>query len=286
MLAARARLCLAEVAVIEARFDVAGPAITELLASGVLDAASRGRAEVLAAEVDAATTRDPSTIARAYAAGGAEVRDDIDRGLAAALVAMASGEFQDGLERARDVAAAAERAGRRTELAMALVLTARLELARGDHSSARAAAIRGVREAAKAGVVRARVHGLLALAALARDEGQPEAAVAYARDAAELASSAGLPVERLTANAALDGLAGADILADPSSPSAATMGALAIEAAARLLADLGLTAQRPFRVVAATALVAMLAARIYRVGILMYGKRPTVRELMRWMRKA
>ena len=73
--------------------------------------------------------------------------------------------------------------------------------------------------------------------------------MAYARDAAELASSAGLPVERLTANAALDGLAGADILADPSSPSAATMGALAIEAAARLLADLGLTAQRPFRVV-------------------------------------
>ena len=38
--------------------------------------------------------------------------------------------------------------------------------------------------------------------------------------------------------------------------------------------------------VAATALVAMLAARIYRVGILMYGKRPTVRELMRWMRRA
>ncbi len=249
VLAARARLCLAEVAVIEARFDVAGPVIAELLASAVLDAASQGRAEVLSAEIDAATTRDPSTIARAHAAGGAEVRDDIDRGLAAALVAMASGEFQDGLERARDVAAAAERAGRRTELAMALVLTARLELARGDHGSARAAAIRGVREAAKAGVVRARVHGLLALAALARDEGQPEAAVAYARDAAELASSAGLPVERLTANAALDGLAGADILADPSSPSAATMGALAIEAAARLLADLGLTAQRPFRVV-------------------------------------
>ena len=27
-----------------------------------------------------------------------------------------------------------------------------------------------------------------------------------------------------------------------------------------------------------------LAGRIYRVGLLMYGKRPTVREVMRWVR--
>ena len=27
-----------------------------------------------------------------------------------------------------------------------------------------------------------------------------------------------------------------------------------------------------------------LASRIYRVGLLMYGKRPTVRELFRWLR--
>jgi ABC-2 type transport system permease protein len=35
---------------------------------------------------------------------------------------------------------------------------------------------------------------------------------------------------------------------------------------------------------ASTAVVVMLAARIYRVGILMYGKRPSMRELMRWLR--
>jgi ABC-2 type transport system permease protein len=33
-----------------------------------------------------------------------------------------------------------------------------------------------------------------------------------------------------------------------------------------------------------TVLVARAAAKIYRVGILMYGKRPTVRELLRWLR--
>jgi len=33
-----------------------------------------------------------------------------------------------------------------------------------------------------------------------------------------------------------------------------------------------------------TILVAMAAAKIYRVGILMYGKRPSLRELVRWLR--
>jgi ABC-2 type transport system permease protein len=35
---------------------------------------------------------------------------------------------------------------------------------------------------------------------------------------------------------------------------------------------------------ASTVVVARVAAKIYRVGILMYGKRPTVRELVRWLR--
>ena len=37
---------------------------------------------------------------------------------------------------------------------------------------------------------------------------------------------------------------------------------------------------------AAIAGVVWVAARIYRVGILMYGKRPTFPELMRWIGKA
>ena len=34
----------------------------------------------------------------------------------------------------------------------------------------------------------------------------------------------------------------------------------------------------------ATIVVARIAAKIYRVGILMYGKRPGLRELIRWLR--
>ena len=38
--------------------------------------------------------------------------------------------------------------------------------------------------------------------------------------------------------------------------------------------------------VLACAAAVWVAARIYRVGLLMYGKRPTVRELARWVREA
>jgi hypothetical protein len=270
-LTARAAVVLAWIDLAEVRIDAARESLERLLgardgsagasgplsggrglpsaAAGVLDAASAARAEALLAEARALSGQRTAAIAAARDAGGEQIRDDVDRDLAAATVAVAAGDIAGGLETARSVAVRAERLGRAGDLATALGLVARLELARGDHTGARAAATRAVREATRSGLVRVRVHALLALAALSRDDGDHGAALAYARDAAEMATAAGLPVERLAAYAALDGIAGADVVADPSSPSAATMAPPAIEAAARLLADLGLTAQRPFRVI-------------------------------------
>ena len=249
-LSARAALVHVAIELSDLRLDAVRVSLANIAASpALLDANSIGRATVLAAEYEALVDRKVAAIARARAAGGPEVRDEIDRMLSAAVVAVAAGDLTAALELARDVAAQAERAGRIAELAHALALVARLALARGDRGGARSAATRAVREATTAGLLRTRVQALLALAALARDEGRPEAAVDYARDAVELANEAGLPVERLVAYAALDGLAGGDVLADPSLPSAATMTPAAVEAAARMLADLGLTALRPFRVI-------------------------------------
>jgi ABC-2 type transport system permease protein len=38
--------------------------------------------------------------------------------------------------------------------------------------------------------------------------------------------------------------------------------------------------------IATTVALAQLCARIYRVGILMYGKRPTLPEIVKWIRYA
>jgi len=38
--------------------------------------------------------------------------------------------------------------------------------------------------------------------------------------------------------------------------------------------------------VATIGVVMFISGRIYRTGILMYGKRPTIRELSRWLRHA
>jgi ABC-2 type transport system permease protein len=38
--------------------------------------------------------------------------------------------------------------------------------------------------------------------------------------------------------------------------------------------------------VATIGAVMFISGRIYRIGVLMYGKRPTIRELSRWLRQA
>jgi hypothetical protein len=247
-LAARGSAIVAAIDLMELRLDAALPRLEELHGQQALDAASAANVAVLLATARATSGHRGGAVDLAYNAG-AESRDELDRKLAAAEVSLAAGDVGGALELARETAVLAERGHRTIELAAALVIVARLELARGDRGNARAAATRAAREAAAAGLVRARVHALLALSALSRDDDDPASAVSYARDAAELALSAGLPVERLVAHAALDAISGHEAVADPSAPSAATMAPTAIDGAARLLTDLGLTAQRPFRVI-------------------------------------
>jgi hypothetical protein len=247
-LASRGGAVVAAIDLIELRLEAALPRLEELHEKPALDAASAAQVAVLLATARALSGQRTGAVELAQNAG-AEARDELDRRLAAAEVALAAGDVGMALELARDTAVLAERAHRTIELASALVIVARLELARGDRGNARAAASRAAREAAAAGLVRVRVHALLALCALARDDDDRSSAVSYARDASELAMTAGLPVERLVAHAALDAISGHEAVADPSAPSAATMAPTAIEGAARLLTDLGLTAQRPFRVI-------------------------------------
>ncbi|MGE0547271.1 MAG: winged helix-turn-helix domain-containing protein [Kofleriaceae bacterium] len=247
-LAARGGAVTAAIDVYELRLEAALPRLEELHEQPALDASSAANVAILLATARALSGQRAGAIELAQNAG-AESRDELDRRLAAAEVALAAGDVGVALELARDTAVLSERAHRTIELAMALVIVARLELARGDRGNARAAASRAAREAASAGLVRSRVHALLALSALARDDDDSASAVAYARDASDLALSAGLPVERLVAHAALDAISGHEAVADPSAPSAATMSPTAIEGAARMLTDLGLTAQRPFRVI-------------------------------------
>lgn len=247
-LAARGGAVVAAIDLIELRLEAALPRLEELHGQPALDAASAAQVAVLLATARALSGQRTGAIELAQNAG-AESRDELDRRLAAAEVALAAGDVGVALELARDTAVLAERAHRTIELASALVIVARLELARGDRGNARAAASRAAREAAAAGLIRGRVHALLALCALARDDDDAASAVSYARDASDLAMTAGLPVERLVAHAALDSISGHEAVADPAAPSAATMAPTAIEGAARLLTDLGLTAQRPFRVI-------------------------------------
>lgn len=180
--------------------------------------------------------------------------DEIESARIRSSIALAAGDIAQALDSARSAAVWAERAGRMAEVADALSLAARMYIARGDKLSANAAATRAVREARACGYTRAQARGLLVLAALRRDAGDPAAALQYARDAAELSGNAGLAFERLVAAEAIAVMddSGDRDAAEARDAAAATMSAYAIGSAQQALADLGLTAARPYRVVDAS----------------------------------
>lgn len=256
-LAERAELLLAAVDLAEVRLERARPVLERLATSTALPARAQVRAAQLAAETRAAAGLRAGAVDAARNATPSD--DELARDLCEARIATVAGDIGRALTASRRVAAAAERAGRAADLAEALVIGCRLELAKGERAGARAQASRAAREAAAAGLVRPRCHALLALASLARDDDDAPASSIYARDALELAQRAGLPVERLAATVALDSLTGGDPDGGAASGAAAAMTPQAIEAAQRLLTDLGLTAVRPFRVIDAAGAASELA---------------------------
>jgi hypothetical protein len=265
---------------------------SELASAAARGAAARGldalreRAELLSAKIDLAVYRlepaaevlaacEKSQCAQTRAGAAASLRllaarageqlpkqsgrpgDPIGATAEAIRIAVAQRDTVGALKLAREQAAAAERAGRLGELVEALAVLARLQIARGDRAAATAAASRAAREALMCGMTAARADALLVLAALSRDNSELTAAQAYAQDAAELAQAAGLPLRRLAAARAMEVIAlgdqgGVAQIAEREAAAAAAMSEAAVEAAAQLLADLGLTSARPYRVVTAT----------------------------------
>ena len=127
LLVARAELVLATIDLHEYRTDAAAVTLERLAQSLALDAASRARALVLAAEARSMLGHRAGTLDAARTAGGDEVRDELDRDLAVASVALAGGDVGAALDAARRAAQRAERAGRISDLAECLVVIARVE---------------------------------------------------------------------------------------------------------------------------------------------------------------
>lgn len=182
-----------------------------------------------------------------------DLSDEIVLGQARARVALAQGDSQAALDALRRVAVRAERTGRSADLADAMALGARLLFARGDHPGALRAAQRAAREADACGLSSARAAALLVCASLAREEGRADAALEFVHEVADIAATAGLPIERLLAAEALDAITGVESpsTADVRNAAGATLSREGLEAASRILSDLGLTAVRPYRVVGA-----------------------------------
>ena len=213
-LAARGGAVVAAIDLLELRLDAALPRLEALHGQLALDAASAATVAVLLA----------NTCDERSARGRGRARPE--RGSRVARRARSQTRSGGGRPRGRRCARygaragsryrGAERAHRTIELASALVIVARLELARGDRGNARAVASRawargrGSRPGARTCPCVTRTVG-----ARPRRRRRPLGGRLRARDAAELAMTAGLPVERLVAHAALD----ADLGATRRSPT-------------------------------------------------------------------
>lgn len=250
----RAELVIAAVELEELRV---GDAVARLSSVPLVDAQLELRAAALRFIASCWTAEDSSEPAEIWNALRESCDSSMDAEWIDARAALARRDSKTALDMARKVAVAAERSGRVGEMTDALAMMARLNLARGDSAAATSAATRAAREARMCGLVRAQARALVTLAAIARDESNVAAASAYAQDAYRLATESGLVVERLVAAQALEVISDADMAGgidvnDARNAAAATMSEAAVEAAARVLADLGFTAARPYRVVSAT----------------------------------
>ncbi len=265
-LEARAALVAVRIELAELRLRAAHDELQRLLDCEAADAETRVEAVSLVRLVAAweTTSGATRTTTRRAEPAADEARDEIVAARERAELALAVGDCGEALDAANLVAVRAERAGRKADLAEALAMVARQQLARGERAGAAAAASRAARVALSCGLSRARIGALLVLAALAREDEDIPAAFTYARDASKLATEAGLPLERLVAAEAIDAIAGAEgsssgEAVDVRNAAAATMSQPALDAAARVLADLGLTAVRPYRVVVASGQVSCVA---------------------------
>lgn len=231
----------------EMRLDRARDRLQAIADDRAADAELRAEAAQLLGVVRAQAAARHTSDAALAPTEIAGMRDELAAMLARAHLALACGDSSAALDGAREVAVRAERAGRRAEVADALALVARLALGRGDRRGAAAAAARAESEARAAGLDGARAGALLVLAALAQELGNTAEAAAHARAAMELAEAAGLSIERLVAAEAASAITGQG---NPRAASA-TMTPAAIETAARMTADLGLAAARPYCMVSA-----------------------------------
>ncbi len=237
-MAARAELMSVRVAVAELRIDLAAEQL-ESIDISVLSFQDRALAAKLAREVAAWR--------------GSNDAGDAQSPLEAAQLSLAAGNAAQALKHAQRAAVEVERTGHRGALGKALAIVARLELARGKRDAANAAASKAARESLACGCNTSRTDALLVLSALAREGGDVCEAATYARDARTLACSSGLPLQRLVAEQALEIISRDNEPAPQQlrSASAATASEEAISSAAAVLADLGFTASRPYRCVAA-----------------------------------